>query len=877
MLRITQQTSSAAAKSYYTTADYYLGEGQELPGVWRGIGAAHLGLTGEVKQADWNALCENLDPRSGASLTARTNATRRVGWDFTFSVPKSVSLLYSLSKDERILDAFTDAVDRTMADIESELATRVRTKGQNVDRISGNGIWGRFIHVTSRPVDGVPDPQLHAHCFMMNATLDSAEDRWKAAQIGSIKRDANYFNGVMHGRLAAKLVELGVPIERTAKSWRVAGLSEATEAKFSRRTSQIDAEAHRLGITDPDDKAQLGAHTRSRKNAGLNFDALRDFWSSRLTTEEADTIARIHAGIGERTTREADPSVARASLGYAADHHLERESVVPERTLLTTALHHAIGRATPEDVLSASPPVDLIVAKHEGRTMVTSSAVLAEETRMIRFARDGRNTCAPLASGEAALASDWLSAEQRQALSHLATSRDRVMVLRGKAGTGKSTLLKFAVEHIERGGHQVFVFAPSVGASHDVLRKEGFEDANTVAWLLANPEAQAAVANQVILIDEAGLVGVRTMAKVFDLAERSGARVILSGDRGQHKSVEAGSALHLLEREAGIRSAQLSGILRQRDRYRQAVADLSDGRIDAGLKTLDALGWIHEISNDEERYGRIAEEYLKTTNAGESVIVVSPTHAEGARVTQSIRAALKREGKIGVAERDVLKLTSRRFTAAQRREADNYSAGDLVVFTQNAKDHRKGSRLTVGVDAIPFDQADRFDVFRTETLGIASGDLVRVTANATTADGHRVNNGQVYGVKSVAADGTITLDNCWRLGPRFGYLDFGFVSTSHASQGKTRDRVIIAAAAESFPAANREQLYVSASRGRHSLSLYTDDQAGLREAVSIPTDMTSATELMARDRHRQRMAALAAESIDVAIHNPRREMVIDER
>ena len=176
MLRITQNTHVGGAKSYYSTADYY-SEGQELTGRWRGEAARRLGLQGDVKQADWDALCDNRHPQTGEQLTARLRADRTVGYDFNFHVPKSVSLLYAMTRDERILDAFRDAVDGTMHDMEAEMLTRVRKGGKNENRRTGNMAWGEFIHFTSRPVDGVPDPHLHAHCFVFNTTFDETRSK----------------------------------------------------------------------------------------------------------------------------------------------------------------------------------------------------------------------------------------------------------------------------------------------------------------------------------------------------------------------------------------------------------------------------------------------------------------------------------------------------------------------------------------------------------------------------------------------------------------------------------------------------------------------------------------------------------------------------
>src|SRR5216684_4374355 len=107
MLRIIQQDSARDAKRYYANggADYYT-EGQEINGSWGGQGARLLGLEGVVGKEAFERLCDNLDPRDGTQLTVRTRADRTVGYDFTFSVPKSVSLLYAMSGDQEILKAF---------------------------------------------------------------------------------------------------------------------------------------------------------------------------------------------------------------------------------------------------------------------------------------------------------------------------------------------------------------------------------------------------------------------------------------------------------------------------------------------------------------------------------------------------------------------------------------------------------------------------------------------------------------------------------------------------------------------------------------------------------------------------------------------------
>ena len=99
MLRIIQSQGVQRAKSYYSTADYYLDGEQELPGQWRGRGASLLGLNGEIDRQNWEALCDNLDPRTGERLTQRTNADRTVVYAFNFHVPKSLTRLDGVTRD----------------------------------------------------------------------------------------------------------------------------------------------------------------------------------------------------------------------------------------------------------------------------------------------------------------------------------------------------------------------------------------------------------------------------------------------------------------------------------------------------------------------------------------------------------------------------------------------------------------------------------------------------------------------------------------------------------------------------------------------------------------------------------------------------------
>src|ERR1700722_18118365 len=346
MIRITQQNSAGDAKRYYATADYY-SQGQEIVGLWGGKGDALLGLDGTVDKFSFERLCDNLHPTTGDPLTVRTRSERTVGYDFTFSVPKSVSLLYALSGDEGIMDAFRSAVDETMREIQSEMKTRVRRKGQDTDRVTGNMVWAEFIHTTSRPVEGLPDPQLHAHVFAFNATYCDKEDRWQAGQFRELKRDAPYFQAAFRVRLANRLQDLGFGVQRKRDDFEIAGIKPDVLKRFSRRTAQIEKVAQEKGITDPKRKAELGAETREKKGELLSWQTLQKEWNSRLSDDERDALAAVH----RREKRYARPERGQgAAVDHAIEHSYVRDAVVAERKLLTEALKRGIGTVTVEDV-----------------------------------------------------------------------------------------------------------------------------------------------------------------------------------------------------------------------------------------------------------------------------------------------------------------------------------------------------------------------------------------------------------------------------------------------------------------------------------------------------------------------------------------------
>lgn len=856
MLRV---IPSHNAKEYFSKClskeDYYT-EGQEIRGDWHGLAAELLGLSGPVTQDAFNALCDNVRPDTGERLTQRTNKDRIAGYDFNFHCPKSVSVVYEFTKDERILTAFRSAVNQTMQEIETEAKTRVRQGGANENRKTGNLAWAEFVHFTARPVNGVPDPHLHAHCYVFNTTWDNEEGKWKAAQFRDLKADAPYFEAVFHSRFSKQLAEAGYQIERTAKGWELAGVPRRVLDEFSQRAKQVEQKAKELGIKSAKGKDKLAALTREKKQSNLSKAELRETWGKRISEGERQAIDRAHA----LPPAERIKVTGMKAMDFSIGHCYERASIVTDKELMRHALRYGYGDVTPEETRRQLLRDEFLKERQEDKEWFTTRGVVAEERLLIDFVKEGKGKFQPFRSEVYAFQNLMLSDEQRKAVLHVLCSQDRVTAIRGGAGTGKTTMMKEAVAGIESSGRQVFTFAPSAEASRGVLRLEaGFVNAETVAVLLQDAKLQAQLEGQVIWIDEAGLLGTHTLLQVAELAEKKNCRVVLSGDTAQHRAVERGDALRLLENHAGLKAAELQTIWRQKADYHKAlVADLRAGRLKEAFEKLDAHQMLRELER-EKRYQALAADYIRALDEKKSALVISPTHAEGEAVTMEIRQRMKESGKLKPGEREFTRLKNLQWTEAERADGRIYQPGMVVQFHQNAPGFKRGEKVTVkqrddhavqverqdGSQAVlPLDKAKRFQVYEAQKVALAPGDMIRITQNGFTQEKARLNNGDLKQIKEFTPMGDLMLTNGVVIPKEYGNLTHGYCVTSYASQAKGVDRVFVAQSFDSFGAADREQFYVSVSRFKEQLTIYTDDKFMLMDAVSKSSARLSAVDVV---------------------------------
>lgn len=437
------------------------------------------------------------------------------------------------------------------------------------------------------------------------------------------------------------------------------------------------------------------------------------------------------------------------------------------------------------------------------------------------------------------------------------------IIIEGGAGTGKTTLMKELKTAVQKAGKEIVPFAPSAEASRGVQESEGFKGADTVAQLLLNPKLQDRVKNNVIWVDEAGLLGNKAMNGIFEIAKQQNARVILTGDTRQHNSVERGDALRLIMDKSKIKAARVNEIQRQRNHadYKGVVKHISESHFDRAFAGLEKINAIHEVADSKQRYALIAEDYVKTAKAKQSVLVVAPTHIEGAQVTKEIRERLKAERLLGKQERSFTVQKNLSPTEAEKKDVKYYSAGMSIQFHQNAKGFQRGAVYDVmGKDeqgnilvsngneqkALPLLEARKFSVYETKQVQLAKGDIIRVSQNGFSQNKKRLNNGNVLKVNGFDKDGNIiahTGNQDVILGKDHRNFSYGYCSTSHSSQGKTVDKVTVAQGSVSNRAASKEQFYVSVSRGKSAVAIYTDDKAGFRQAVTSSSQRMSALEI----------------------------------
>ena len=881
------QNNLKNAREYFEehlcVGDYY-NEGQRVAGDWYGLGVERLGLSGKIRADDFLRLCENQHPATGETLTQRINTTRvedghaaanrRIFYDFTFSPPKSVSMVALAGEDGRILEAHERAVRSALREFEVFASTRVRAGGANVDRRTGNFAAALFTHDTSRALD----PHLHTHCIVFNATFDSAENRWKALQNYELLRARKFAENAYYHELARELRSFGYSIHnRMSGDFQIEGVSEELCERFSKRDAQIDKAVAKLlagkpelaGTNIKDLRERLATAERTRKQKDLSRDELQSLWDAQMSKTERDSLRQLSSRPEKNVAASERVGLADA-IQWAEEHLFERKSVVLECQIWQQALERARGEDFSLAELKAFTRQRNYIRNEERPNEVTLREVLLREMEIVQTVKAGVGECYPLV-WKPRPANPKLDEEQRKALADLISSIDRVSSFRGGAGTGKSFVLRELVEQIRDGGRGVVVLAPQ---RQQVVEMEtaGFPSPTTVANFLLKRELAEGT---VVVVDEAGQIGGKQMLELVRLVCERNARLVLSGDTRQHGAVEASDALLAIERHSGIRPVELHKIRRQnptlgRDKkerasirqYRKVVELAAAGKLVESFEQLEKMRAVVACGLGEQS-DKLADEYVRVIEQSATAVVVSQTWGEVHRINAKVREALKAKGLLGVADTAVQILDRLDLTNAQKRDERFYPPDAVIVFNQKVRDAQPGktgklggivkSGVLVEVDGrfitVPSKMLDKINVCLPRELPISQNDRLHLKANRKLASGSRITNGELVTVKSVRADGGIELADGRVLDKSFREFLPGYAVTSYGSQGKTVDFVLFSDSTVKA-ATNAQQWYVTISRGRRGIRIFTPDKEQLRENVARSGHRPLAFEF-ARDFHQQ--------------------------
>jgi conjugative relaxase-like TrwC/TraI family protein len=841
------QKNLADAEKYFeehlTQNDYYAA-GEIRPGQWIGIGTERLGLKNDVTREQFCALCENQNPQTGERLTQRQleKDKRRVFYDFTCSAPKSVSVLAVTLDDQRLIEAHEEAAKIAFRELETFAAARVRKNGNQKDRTTGNLVAAAFVHDSSRALD----PLLHTHFTVFNATFDENEKCWKALQARGMYDAIRYGTAVYRNELARRVQHIGYRIVSAKHGFEIEGVDSEVLKRFSKRSQERDVVVkemeERLGHKLSNDAIALAVHqSRPKKVKGISTAEVRERQLSQLSQEERQSLEKLRSSACPSSL----PHIALAedtALNHAVEHVFERKSVVPKHELLNVALSHRLGEVDLNRLKAAVRYSEGLIKTERG---FSTREILATELSLIQTVNAGCDSVAPLHPGYRP--ADWLGEDQRRAIYHVLRTSDRITGLKGLAGTGKTTALRELVAACKEAKVESLFCAPTAAAT-DVLRKEGFAAVTLQSLLLSKP---LSLKNKLIVLDEAGAVGMDDMKRLFDLAKDN--RIVLSGDTGQHGSVPRGDALRILEQHSDFKSGQLTAIRRQRKaEYRKAVELAAQKRTAEAFAQLERMDAITELSGNE-LHGSAAQSYLNVLSEKKSALLVAPTWAEIEAVTEKVRAELKLSGRLASEEKEFQVFDSLSWTEAQKRDARRYRPGMAIRFHQGKADFEKDETVSVVAaenDTLKVQRADGseslfrlergsacFDVGEKRKLNVAAGDKLLLQSNWRK----RFVNGELVEVKAIQGDSILLVDG--RVIPQ-SYRTFthGYAVTSHAAQGKTVDEVLVVASSRSLPAVSREQFYVSISRGRERCRIFTDDSDLLRSHVTDSSARLAAIE-----------------------------------
>lgn len=529
----------------------------------------------------------------------------------------------------------------------------------------------------------------------------------------------------------------------------------ALREALAERLNQV-AEKHDLALyADPRSYAELGIELTPTKHVGVHAVAMdRKGMETERAGDHADIrrenarriMARPELVLETLTQREA--VFTRQDMARELHRHLDD----PEqfRTVLAKL------DASPELVRLSEGDVSE-PARFSTREMVAAEARMMEAAGTL--AATSTHDVSP-AHVHAALARHArLSDEQRAAVAHI-TEPGQLAAVAGAAGAGKSASLAAAREAWEAEGYRVRGAALAGKAADELQASAGIESRTLHALEYGWRNGRDPLSSRdVLVIDEAGMVGSRQMGRVLDVARQAGAKVVLVGDARQLQPIEAGAAFRAVAEQIGV--VEIETIRRQRQAWAREVSQaFAGGAIGAGLAAYAERGHVHLVESREAAKAAIARGSLAAGQAGGSTLILAHTNQDVQDLNALVRAERQRAGELG-----------KEASFQTARGARQFAAGDRLVFLKNDRD-----------------------------LGVKNGTL----ATVEQAEPGRL-------VVLIDSSARVSIDQA-----AYAHIDHGYAVTLHKAQGATVDRAFVLASG----GMDRHLAYVGMTRHRDDATLY---------------------------------------------------------
>lgn len=783
MLSIGQATAA-----YYLNLakDDYYHKGTEPAGIWYGRGADALGLSGTVNRQAFLGLCAGFSPEEGTEKLVQNagRENRRAGWDLTFSAPKTVSALWATADEtirQKISAANYSAVLNALDFVQERYGfARVGKDGTEVEK-SNQLFFSLFEHSTSR----AQDPQLHIHAVMINLAINS-QGETRTLQTKELFRAQLLVGSLYRAELAYQLrQELGVEIERGAKgTFEIKGDYKGLVEEWSKRREEIEKAMKENGAQGAKRAEHFALKTREKKEA-IDRAELFVKWK-----EEAKARGFEYGSvIGQKDFREGRGQKNLDSVFSGIVEELTKDKAYfTEKDLMRKAAEFApLCDATMRDVVEVSSRYlkrDAIHLRTNGEQKIyTTHEIDALEKQMLRQAReaDARSFEAHKSNPDYTIPKG-LSDEQQQALYHICETQGALKLVSGMAGTGKTTLLSSANEIWAAKGFDV------QGAALAGVAAKGLEDgakipSKTVARLLVDIEraeqqgqASPLTAKTVLVVDEAGMIGTRQMARLLEAIEEEKAKLVLIGDEKQLQPIEHGAPFKAIGAIVG--RAELKEIRRQKEEWaREAVHLVVGGESEKALSTFAEKGLLEIKETKEQAINTLVSQWQSDQGDLKEKLILSTTRHGAKALNELIQEQRKNAGEL---RGEALGVNGYQFFA-----------GDRILFltkskSMNLENGDKGTVLTIN--------------HHSQTLGVVMDSGERKIIPISTYDN----------------------------------VQLGYAMTTHKAQGQTVDRAYILAGGSMQ---DKELSYTQVSRAREETRIFTSVEEGGRSIQELAAKM----------------------------------------